>query len=81
MLEYSTSDGEPDTSAWATYLGTSRTTADELLGHAESPDGARVVWLWNGVEWIHYGETADGDPIPRSRSFFVLPTDTVWFGE
>ena len=81
VLEYSTSDGEPDTSAWATYLGTARTTADELLGHAESPDGARVVWLWNGVEWIHYGETADGDPIPRSRSFFVLPTDTVWFGE
>ena len=81
VLEYSTSDGEPETSAWATYLGTSRTSADELLGHGEAPDDARIVWLWNGVEWIRYGETGSGDPIPGSRSFFVLPTDTVWFGD
>ena len=80
VLEYTTSTGEPDTGALATYRGDATTAADVLLSHAEAPADAAIVWLWNGVEWIRYGETADGDPIPGSRSFFILPSDTVWFG-
>ena len=80
VLEYNTQSGESATSSWATYRGAASTTADELLGHAEAPDDARIVWLWNGVEWIRYGE-ADGRPLPGSRAFFILPDDTVWFGE
>ena len=80
VLDYSTPDAEPATGALATYRGDATTAADVLLGHAEAPADASIVWLWNGVEWIRYGETADGGPIPGSRSFFILPSDTVWFG-
>ena len=80
VIEYNTQGGEATTSSWATYKGSAATTADELLGHAEAPADARIVWLWNGVEWIRYGEV-DGTPLPGSRPFFILPDDTVWFGE
>ena len=78
ILEYS--GGQAATGTWATYRGSSTTSADALLGHAEAPADARIVWFWNGVEWIRYGE-ADGRPLPGSRAFVVLPGDTVWFGE
>ena len=80
VLEYSVQGGAATTSTWATYRGSASTTADELLGHADAPADARIVWLWNGVEWIRYGEV-DGTALPGSQLFFILPDDTVWFGE
>ena len=80
VLEYNTQSGEASTSSWAVYRGGAVTTADELLDHADAPGDARIVWLWNGVEWIRYGE-ADGTALPGSQRFFILPDDTVWFGE
>ncbi len=80
VLVYNTQSGRATTSSWATYRGTAATTADELLDHADAPAAASIVWLWNGVEWIRYGE-ADGSPLPGSQAFFILPDDTVWFGE
>ena len=79
-LEYNTRSGQASTSTWATYRGAAATTADELLGHAEAPVAASIVWLWNGVEWIRYGEV-DGNPLPGSQPFFILPDDTIWFGD
>ena len=80
VLEYNTQSGEAATSSWAVYRGGAVTTADELLGHADAPADASIVWLWNGVEWIRYGE-ADGTALPGSQRFFILPDDTVWFGD
>ena len=80
VLEYSTPGGEPDTSAWATYQGAGTTTADDLLGHGEAPSDARIIWLWNGVEWIRYGEVG-GVALPGSQPFVILPDDTIWFGD
>ena len=80
VLEYNVPDEQPATGAWATYRGGAVTTADELLDDAAAPAEASIVWLWNGVEWIRYGE-ADGSPIPGSQAFFILPDDTVWFGD
>ena len=80
VLVYSVQSGEATTSSWATYKGAAATTADELLDHAEAPAAASIVWLWNGVKWIRYGEV-DGTPLPGSQRFFILPDDTVWFGD
>ena len=80
VLVYNTQSGQATTSSWATYRGAAATTADELIGHAEAPATASIVWLWNGVEWIRYGEV-DGNPLPGSQPFFILPDDTIWFGD
>ena len=75
-IEYG-SGGQPATGVLATYRGTSTSTAAAALDLA--PEGATIVWLWNGVEWIRYGE-ADGSPLPGSSNFAILPNDAIFFG-
>ena len=71
-------EGEaPATGAIATYRGLNNIMASEVLDLG--PPAATVVWLWNGVEWIRYGET-DGAEVPGSMDFTVLPGDTILFG-
>ncbi len=77
-IEYGTPDRQPAASSWATYRGASAATASDLLGLA--PANASIVWLWNGVEWIRYGES-DGAEVPGSRQFTVTAGDVIWFGE
>ena len=77
-LEYGTPDRQPAASSWATYRGSAATSAAELL--AQGPANANVVWLWNGVEWIRYGESG-GTQLPGSQAFTVTSGDVLWFGE
>ena len=71
-------DGDdPATGMIATYRGVQNTSASAVLDLG--PDSATVVWLWNGVEWIRYGES-DGAAVPGSVDFTVLPGDTILFG-
>ncbi len=80
VIEYGTPDRQPAASSWATYRGASAISAPDLLDHERAPANASVVWLWNGVEWIRYGES-DGAEVPGSRRFTVTANDVVWFGE
>ena len=42
-------------------------------------DGVNSVFLWNGVRWLHYA-VADGQPVPGSLDFAILPGDLLWLG-
>ena len=76
---YNTPGGAAATDAYAVRSGSAPAiSADEALG--DGPAGTRAVWLWNGVEWINYGEGEDGAQLPGSFRFTILPNDVVWFG-
>ncbi len=75
-VDFGSGEG-PATGALATYRGVSTTRASAVLDLG--PSGSTVVWLWNGVEWIRYGET-DGEELPGSVNFTLLPGDTILFG-
>ena len=49
--------------------------ASELLAEI---DGVDVIWHWNGVRWLYYGE-AGGSPIPGSLDFIVTGSSEVLF--
>ena len=75
-IEYG-SAAPPSTGVLATYRGTSSATAADAL--ALAPEGATIIWLWNGVEWVRYGEV-DGTSLPGSANFIILPGDAIFFG-
>ena len=75
-IEYG-SAAPPSTGVLATYRGTSSATAADAL--ALAPEGATIIWLWNGVEWVRYGEV-DGTSLPGSANFVILPGDAIFFG-
>ena len=79
-LRFESPDGSAATNTLATWISTQTGDAREAL--EEVPD-ARVVWLWNGVDWIRWGLTEEGTPIPGSSStpFTVLPSDRLWFAD
>ena len=77
IIRYLTPDGEPGVGAPADYLGTTSTTAAAVLAMNEA---ASAIWLFNGSRWIRYAEDADGEAIPGSIPFSVLPGDILWFG-
>ena len=76
VIRYLTPDGQPGTGP-ADYLGAAQSTATALLAMNEA---ASAVWLFNGARWIRYAEDADGEAIPGSIPFSVLPGDILWFG-
>ena len=39
--------------------------------------GVRSIQLWNGREWVHYGE-ADGSPVAGASDFAVRNGDLLW---
>ena len=76
VIRYLTPDGQPGTGP-ADYLGAAQSTATAILAMNEA---ATAVWLFNGTRWIRYAEDADGEAIPGSIPFSVLPGDILWFG-
>ena len=76
VIRYLTPDGQPGAGP-ADYLGAAQSTATALLAMNEA---ASAVWLFNGARWIRYAEDADGEAIPGSIPFSVLPGDILWFG-
>ena len=76
VIRYLTPDGQPGPGP-ADYLGAAQSTATALLAMNEA---ASAVWLFNGARWIRYAEDADGEAIPGSIPFSVLPGDILWFG-
>ena len=76
VIRYLTPDGQPGTGP-ADYLGAAQSTATAILAMNEA---ASAVWLFNGARWIRYAEDADGEAIPGSIPFSVLPGDILWFG-
>ena len=77
IIRYLTPDGQPGVGAPADYLGTTSTTAAAVLAMNEA---ASAIWLFNGSRWIRYAVDADGEAIPGSIPFSVLPGDILWFG-
>ena len=75
-IRYLTPDGQPGPGP-ADYLGAAQSTAAAILAMNEA---ATAVWLFNGTRWIRYAEDADGEAIPGSIPFSVLPGDILWFG-
>ena len=76
VIRYLTPDGQPGPGP-ADYLGAAQSTATAILAMNEA---ASAVWLFNGARWIRYAEDADGEAIPGSIPFSVLPGDILWFG-
>ena len=77
VIEAADPNAAPAAGAPATYRGATSASASELL--AMGPDDAVIVWLWNGKTWLRYAE-ADGQPLPGSVDFSILPDDLIWFG-
>ena len=77
VIEAADPNAAPAAGAPATYRGAASASASELL--AMGPDDAVIVWLWNGKTWLRYAE-ADGQPLPGSVDFAILPDDLIWFG-
>ena len=77
-VRFGTSDGAAATGSLATWASSIPGDARQAL---EQAPGASIVWLWNGVEWIRWGQTAEGAPIPGSTSspFIILQGDRIWF--
>ena len=79
-VRFGTSDGAAATGSLATWAASAPGDARAAL---EQAPGASIVWLWNGVEWIRWGQTEDGRPIPGSTSspFIILQGDRIWFAD
>ena len=79
-VRFGTSDGAAATGSLATWASSAPGDARAAL---EQAPGASIVWLWNGVEWIRWGQTAEGAPIPGSTSspFIILQGDRIWFAD
>ena len=77
VIEAADHNAAPAAGAPATYRGATAASASELL--AMGPDDAVIVWLWNGKTWLRYAE-ADGQSLPGSVDFSILPDDLIWFG-
>ena len=77
-VRFETPDESAATGTLATWTSTAAGDAREAL---EQVSDASIVWLWNGVEWIRWGTTADGNPIPGSSEtpFVILSGDRLWF--
>ena len=62
---------------FAAYRGEAPSTAAELFGGLESR-GATAVLLYNSVTWLRYAVLANGQAVPGSVAFTVLPGDIIY---
>ena len=78
LVRFGTDDSAVATGLLAVWASSRQGDARQAI---EQVPGASIVWLWNGVEWIRWGVTEAGTPVPGSSSspFIILQGDRIWF--